>query len=178
MRKREFKTTLSITLSLLFFLPLTAQKISIKDLPSKFRKWLEEEAVYIITPKEKDVFLQLETDSERDLFIEAFWKHRDPTPGTPKNEFKEEHYRRIEYANSRFGIGSPKPGWRTDRGRIYIILGEPMSRDVYSSQRELRDTEIWFYQDMTKYGLPLAFNVVFYRKGFSGDFELYSPNND
>ncbi|GAI04752.1 unnamed protein product, partial [marine sediment metagenome] len=82
------------------------------------------------------------------------------------------------YANQRFGIGSPRPGWHTDRGRIYIILGEPMLRDSYTTQRELRDTEIWFYQDMTKYGLPLAFNVVFYRKGIAADFELYSPNND
>ncbi|NIM91636.1 MAG: GWxTD domain-containing protein [Candidatus Aminicenantes bacterium] len=178
MRKSSFKIALVISLFLLLFLPLFAKKISIKDLPLKYRNWLEKDVIYIITLKEKDVFLQLETDSERDLFIEAFWKHRDPTPGTPENEFKMEHYRRINYANKRFGFGSPKPGWQTDRGRIYIILGEPMERDIYTTQRELRDTEIWFYQEMTKYGLPLAFNVVFYRKGLGGDFELYSPNND
>ncbi len=178
MRRNRLKTALIISLLLLFFLPLYGKKKSIKDLPLKHRNWLEKDVVYIITPKEKDVFLQLETDSERDLFIEAFWKHRDPTPGTPENEFKMEHYRRINYANKRFGFGSPKPGWQTDRGRIYIILGEPMERNIYTTQRELRDTEIWFYQEMTKYGLPLAFNVVFYRKGLGGDFELYSPNND
>jgi GWxTD domain-containing protein len=167
-------------ISLLFFLfvPLLGEKKFIKELPPIFKKWLKEEVIYIITPKEKDVFLQLATDKERELFIEAFWKHRDPTPGTPWNELKTEHYRRIDYANQRFGFGSPKAGWRTDRGRIYIILGEPMLRDSYTTQRELRDTEIWFYQDMTKYGLPLAFNVVFYRKGTAADFELYSPNND
>ncbi len=170
---------ISIIISLFFlFVPLLGEKKSIKELPPKFKKWLKEEVIYIITPKEKDVFLQLETDRERVLFIEAFWKHRDPTPGTPWNEYKTEHYRRIAYANQRLGVGSPKPGWRTDRGRIYIILGEPMQRDSYTTQRELRDTEIWFYQDMTKYGLPPAFNLVFYRKGMAADFELYSPNND
>ena len=170
---------ISIISSLFFlFVPLLGEKKSIKELPPKSKKWLKEEVIYIITPKEKDVFLQLETDKERKLFIEAFWKHRDPTPGTPWNEYKTEHYRRIAYANQRLGVGSPKPGWRTDRGRIYIILGEPMQRDSYTTQRELRDTEIWFYQDMTKYGLPLAFNLVFYRKGMAADFELYSPNND
>lgn len=170
---------ISIISSLFFlFVPLLGEKKSIKELSPKSKKWLKEEVIYIITPKEKDVFLQLETDKERKLFIEAFWKHRDPTPGTPWNEYKTEHYRRIAYANQRLGVGSPKPGWRTDRGRIYIILGEPMQRDSYTTQRELQDTEIWFYQDMTKYGLPLAFNLVFYRKGMAADFELYSPNND
>ena len=178
MSKSNFKTALIIGLIPLLFVALYGIKISIKNLPLKHRNWLEKDVIYIITPKEKDVFLQLETDSERDLFIEAFWKHRDPTPGTPENEIKMEHYRRINYANRRFGVGSPRPGWQTDRGRIYIILGEPMERDIYTSQRELRDTEIWFYQEMTKYGLPLAFNIVFYRKGLGGDFELYSPNND
>ncbi|MBE0461515.1 MAG: GWxTD domain-containing protein [Candidatus Aminicenantes bacterium] len=178
MEKNKIKIFSIIIVLLFFFIPLTGEKKSAKDLPLKHNKWLEEEAVYIITPKEKDVFLQLETDRERDLFIEAFWKQRDPTPGTPENEYKIEHYRRINYANQRLGVGSPKPGWRTDRGRIYIILGEPFQKDSYSSLRELWDTEIWFYQDMTRYGLPQAFYVVFYRKGFGGDFELYSPNSD
>ncbi|MBS3819422.1 GWxTD domain-containing protein, partial [bacterium] len=69
------------------------------NLPERYRKWLEEEVVYIITPLEKEVFLKLKTDRERDLFIEAFWKHRDPNHSTPENEFKEEHYRRLNYVN-------------------------------------------------------------------------------
>ena len=94
-------------------------------LPAQYKKWLEEDVVYIIVPLEKDVFLKLQTDRERDLFIEAFWKQRDPTPGMANNEFKTEHYRRINYANRYLGRSAPLPGWRTDRGRIYIILGEP-----------------------------------------------------
>ncbi|GAH08731.1 unnamed protein product, partial [marine sediment metagenome] len=101
--------------------------IKIKDLPPSYRKWLEEEVVYIITPKEKEVFLQLEGDRERDMFVDAFWKVRDPEPSTPKNEFREEHYGRINYANLWFGRGTPTQGWRTDMGRIHIILGEPNS---------------------------------------------------
>ena len=178
MKKTKHRIICLLSLLILIFSSLDGGKKSAKDLPLRFKKWLQEEVVYIITPKEKEVFLELETDRQRALFTEAFWKQRDPTPGTPENEFKTEHYRRIEYANKKFGVGSPKAGWRTDRGRIYIILGEPMSRDSYTSQRELRDTEIWFYNDMTKYGLPLAFNVVFYRKGLGSDYELYSPNND
>ncbi len=178
MEKSRLKVICLISLSFIIFSSLEGEKKSAKDLPFRFKRWLQEEVVYIITPKEKEVFLELETDKERELFIDAFWKQRDPTQGTPENEFKKEHYRRVDYANMRFGVGSPKAGWRTDRGRIYIILGEPMSRDSYTTQRELRDTEIWFYNEMTKYGLPLAFNVVFYRKGLGSDYELYSPNND
>jgi GWxTD domain-containing protein len=96
------------------------------DLPDRYKTWLNEEVVYIITKTERRVFLELQTDRERDLFIEAFWKHRDPTPSSPENEFKTEHYRRIKYANGYLGRETPRPGWRTDRGRMYIILGEPL----------------------------------------------------
>jgi len=162
--------------SSLFIHPRT--KKNIKELPLKYRKWLEEEVVYIITPKEKEVFLQLETDRERELFIKAFWKQRDPTPGTPENEFKEEHYRRIRYANLWFGRGTPTPGWKTDMGRIYIILGEPKSIERYENLTQIYPTIVWFYQGMSKYGLPDAFYVVFFKKYGAGDYELYSPIKD
>ena len=79
--------------------------------------------IYIITPEERAAFTQLSNDEERDQFIEAFWQRRDPTPGTLENGYKEEHYRRIAYADEHFGAGVP--GWKTDRGRIYIIHGPP-----------------------------------------------------
>jgi GWxTD domain-containing protein len=84
-----------------------AKKKSPKDLPLQYRRWLEEEVVYIISPKERDVFLQLEADRERETFMKAFWKQRDETPDTEKNEFREEHYRRITYANQWFGRDTP-----------------------------------------------------------------------
>ncbi|GAB4113149.1 MAG: hypothetical protein Kow001_14790 [Acidobacteriota bacterium] len=88
-----------------------------------FRKWLEEDVVYIITPEEKATFLKLTTDEERENFIEQFWARRDPDPTTAENEFREEHFRRIAYANEHFHSGVP--GWRTDRGIIYIKFGPP-----------------------------------------------------
>jgi GWxTD domain-containing protein len=148
------------------------------ELPPRFKKWLEQEVVYIITPLEKEVFLQLKTDKERDLFIEAFWNQRDPTSGTPENEFKEEHYRRINYANHHFGRGVPKLGWETDRGRIYIILGEPRGIDRYTGGTQVYSTEVWFYQGLTQYGLPAGFNLVFFQKDGLGEYVLYSPIAD
>ncbi len=144
-------------------------------LPEQYRKWLEEEVVYIIRSKEKDIFLQLETDRERDIFVEAFWKQRDPTPGTPENEFKKEHYRRIAYANKFLGRDTPKPGWKTDRGRIYIILGDPVDIDRYESSDNYYPSEVWFYQGDVKYGLPPHFNIAFFKKRGIGEYILYSP---
>ncbi len=92
-----------------------------KELATPYKKWLEEEVPYIISDEERAAFLQLATNEEREQFIESFWQRRDPTPDTVENEFKEEHYRRIAYANERFASGVP--GWRTDRGRIYVIWG-------------------------------------------------------
>jgi len=149
-----------------------------QGLPEKYRKWLEEEVVYIITPRERSVFLQLRTDRERELFIEAFWKQRDPTPNTPRNEFREEHYRRIEHANHYFGRNTPKPGWKTDRGRIYIILGEPQDIMRTSGKSEVYPTETWFYQGMTDLGFPPGFHLIFYQRGATGEYRLYSPLQD
>jgi len=92
-----------------------------KELETPFRKWLNEDVFYIITDEEKTAFKRLATDDEREQFIEQFWLRRDPTPDTQENEYKEEHYRRIAYANERFASGIP--GWKTDRGRIYITFG-------------------------------------------------------
>jgi len=102
-----------------------------QELGSTYKKWLNEDVRWIITPEELSAFKQLSNDEERDQFIEQFWLRRDPTPDTPENEFKEEHYRRIAYANEHFAAG--KPGWMTDRGRIYIIFGPPDEIDSHPS---------------------------------------------
>jgi GWxTD domain-containing protein len=102
-----------------------------KELATPYKKWLEEEVPYIITGEERSAFLQLQTNEEREQFIEGFWQRRDPTPDTVENEFKEEHYRRIAYANERFSSGIP--GWRTDRGRMYIMWGPPDSIETHSA---------------------------------------------
>ena len=94
-----------------------------QELSKPYKKWLDEDVIYIITDEERAAFKQLSNDEERDNFIEAFWQRRDPTPDTEENEYKEEHYQRIAYANEHFAAGVP--GWRTDRGRIYIVFGKP-----------------------------------------------------
>ncbi len=94
-----------------------------KELGSVYKKWLDDEVGYIILDEEKDAFKKLSTNEEREQFIEQFWGLRDPTPDTQENETRDEHYRRIAYTNERFASGIP--GWRTDRGRIYIIWGPP-----------------------------------------------------
>jgi GWxTD domain-containing protein len=94
-----------------------------KELETPYRRWLTEDVAYIITDEERTAFKRLQTDEERDQFIEQFWLRRDPTPDTVENEYKEEHYRRIAYANEHYASGIP--GWKTDRGRIYIMYGPP-----------------------------------------------------
>src|SRR5580658_8359743 len=102
-----------------------------KELETPYRKWLNEDVVYIITDEERQAWKRLATDEEREQFIEQFWLRRDPTPDTAENEFKEEHYRRIAYANERYASGIP--GWKSDRGRIYITYGPPDEIEDHSS---------------------------------------------
>ena len=102
-----------------------------QEVSKVYKKWLDEDVVYIITDEERAAFKQLSNDEERDNFIEAFWQRRDPTPDTEENEYKEEHYQRIAYANEHFAAGVP--GWKTDRGRIYIVFGKPDETDSHPS---------------------------------------------
>ena len=106
------------------------------ELSKTYKKWLNEDVVWIITDEERAAFKQLSNDEERDNFIEAFWQRRDPTPDTEENEYKEEHYRRIAYANEHFAAGIP--GWKSDRGRIYIMYGARRRNRLASLRRHLR----------------------------------------
>ncbi|MGA9686633.1 MAG: GWxTD domain-containing protein [Candidatus Sulfotelmatobacter sp.] len=109
-----------------------AQKRALNiELSKTYKKWLNEDVVWIITDQERAAFKQLSNDEERDNFIEAFWQRRDPTPDTEENEYKEEHYRRIAYANEHFAAGIP--GWKTDRGRMYIMYGPADEVDSHPS---------------------------------------------
>jgi len=157
---------------------LDKQEKSLRSMPQHHKDWLEKDVIYIITPKEKEIFLQLESDKERDVFIKAFWKQRDPTTGTPENEFKEEHYRRIAYANEYFGRGTTRPGWQTDQARIYIILGPPLDIGRYEVESSVHPARIWSYEGKPEFGLPSHFNIVFFKRKGMGEFVLYSPAQD
>ena len=104
-------------------------KQTLKELDNAYKQWLNEDVVYIITPEERNAFLQLQTNEEREQFIEQFWLRRSSNPDLPDNDFKEEHYRRIAYANEHFASGIP--GWKTDRGRMYIMWGPPDEIDSH-----------------------------------------------
>ena len=108
-----------------------AQREVRKELKGAYRTWLEQDVPYIISDQETKAFRSLSNDEERDAFIEQFWLRRNPDPDSPDNEFREEHYRRITYANEHFAAG--KPGWKTDRGHIYISFGKPDSIDSHPS---------------------------------------------
>ena len=109
---------------------LAAQKALRQELKGAYKTWLNQDVIYIITDEERKAFLSLGNDEERDAFIENFWLRRNPNPDSPENEFREEHYRRIQYANEHFAAG--EPGWKTDRGRIYIMWGPPDSIDRHN----------------------------------------------
>ncbi len=142
-----------------------------KELESPYKKWLDEEVVWIISDEERAAFKRLQTDDERQAFIEQFWLRRDPTPDTEENEYKEEHYRRIAWANDRFASGVP--GWKTDRGRIYIMYGPPDENDSHTSggpgERSIEEGggettffpyEIWRYRYLECCGTDVQIEFV------------------
>ncbi len=148
-----------------------------KDLPQRYQDWLKL-TTYIIMPVEREVFLKLGNDKDRDIFVESFWKQRDPTPATPQNEYKDEHIRRVEYANKIYHRGTPRPGWMTDMGRIYIILGQPNSIERFDGTAGIHPCQVWYYFGDAAKRLPTYFGLVFYQRGGSGEYRLYNPLSD
>ncbi len=161
-------------LLLIFVFEIVADE-RLERLTPPLRKWLEEEVVYIISDPETELFLSLETQEERERFIEAFWRVRDPDPATKQNEFIAEHYRRLDYANQSLSRETARPGWKTDRGRMYIILGEPQQITRFESQNEVVQCELWVYPAQPEKGLPSSFNLLFFRRRAVGEYELYNP---
>ncbi|MDD8027701.1 MAG: GWxTD domain-containing protein [Acidobacteriota bacterium] len=142
-------------------------------LSAKHKAWLEDEVAYIITPVERDVFKKLETDADRDSLIVEFWRQRDPTPGTPRNEFKDEHYRRLAFADKTFSKGVPFQGRKTERGRIYIALGPPVDVQRYMDI-DINPSEIWTFRGNPALGQIPLFRILFYQRG-GGDYVIYNP---
>ncbi len=154
----------------------------LKELDNQYRDWLEEDVFYIITPEERSAFLRLSTNEEREQAIEEFWQRRNPNPETPDyNPFKEEHYRRIAYANEHFTSGLP--GWKTDRGRIYIVWGPPDQVDPHPAGGPYERTpdegggltmaypfEDWRYHYMEGVGTDITLEFV--DPGMAGEYHL------
>src|ERR1035438_332832 len=141
-----------------------------KELETPYRKWLNEDVAYIITDEERTAFKRLQTDEEREQFIEQFWLRRDPTPDTVENEFKEEHYRRIAYSNENFA--SAIAGWKTDRGRIYITYGPPDEKRSMALLLGLPAilTEQWLYHYIE--GVGPNVEIDFVRAPGTGEYRM------
>ena len=114
---------------------------------SGWQKWLNEDAVYIISDEERAAFERLTTDEERRHFVEQFWERRNPNPGSAENKFKQEHYRRIAFANRRFGTKAGRPGWQTDRGHIYIVYGPPDEIEAHPKTGDKYAVQAWRYRN-------------------------------
>jgi GWxTD domain-containing protein len=135
----------------------------------KWAKWLSEDVCYIITTQEVAEFYKLDSEQDRDKFVEDFWNRRNPKPGSQENKFKVEHYRRIAYANQHFAADIP--GWKTDRGHIYILYGPPDSIDRHYSDAgsnsdavgavtSPHDSEVWHYRLIESIGKDIGFTFV------------------
>jgi len=162
----------------LFIVCLTAQAATKAKtpLPEPYKRWLNEEVVYIITDEEKKAFLQLTTDGDRDRFIDEFWEVRNPARGSKRNTFKEEHYQRLQYANETFGRHSNTPGWMTDMGRAYIEFGKPVSKVNFTGYGQIYPLELWFYENNTgETALPPFFYILFFIPEDIGEYRFYHP---
>jgi len=174
---RDCLIALLLAVTMLFSIGSAGQTIKERDLPPQYQEWLKLVS-YIILQKEKDVFLQLATDRDRDVFMESFWKQRDPTPGTPQNEFRDEHVKRFNYANTYYRRGTTREGWMTDMGRFHIILGPPSSDERFEGTAGIHPCRVWYYYGDRAKGLPTYFALVFFQRGGSGEFKLYNPTSD
>lgn len=177
MRRPRRHLALVLALALAAALPAAGQKTAVKDLAPRFQQWLDLVA-YHIQPVEKDVFLKLTNDRDRDIFVDTFWKQRDPTPGTPENEYKEEIEKRFKYCNQFYGRGTTREGWKTDMGRIHMVLGPPASVEHFEASIGLVPCYSWSYYGDARRELPPQFYLLFYQRGGVGEFKLYDPVTD
>jgi GWxTD domain-containing protein len=150
---------ISLLLASVYFFPQDALPTQVPGklwrdpyLSERYEKWLTEDVVYIATTQERKEFRNLTSDQQRDEFIAAFWERHNPTPGSAHNAYKEEHYRRIAYANEHFA--DDVPGWRTDRGHVYIIYGPPDSVELHPWWSP--PTETWSYASAEGLANPRA----------------------
>ncbi|MCP4147721.1 MAG: GWxTD domain-containing protein, partial [bacterium] len=152
-------------------------KKNLKELNSRYRKFINM-VEYISTDEELKIFKKLPTVRDREVFIKFFWKHRDPVPSTPENEYKLEIEKRFAHVNSFFSRGTPLPGWKTARGKIYMVLGKPATIENFDNEQGLYPARVWSYYGDKELGLPTYFNIVFFKRRGTGDWILYNQTTD
>ena len=161
--------------ALLASLPAQTQ-VGPSQLKPEYQKWLKEDVRWIITDEERHDFMKLATDDQRDQFVVNFWERRNPTPGSKTNAFKEEHYRRLAFANQHFAASVP--GWKTDRGRIYIMYGPPDSIETHSPVKHANGLasdadlpyQVWHYNHLK--GIGDDQNIKFVDVCSCGNYKL------
>jgi GWxTD domain-containing protein len=171
------KKTLLILFISLFSLSLFAADQPKLPVSKEDKKFLDD-VYWIISDYEKDAFLSLEKEDDRNRFVDTFWENRDPTPGSKENEFKEEHYKRLEHANKEFGRETAIPGSKTDRGRVWILLGKPQFTKRLPASFDNVPMELWQYVGNTGYGLPSSLYLLFYQRDNIPPYRLYTPLQD
>jgi len=129
----------------------------------------------IITKTEKEIFLKLKTEEERNRFIQVFWNQRDFLPDTSENEFYQEYMKRVMFADANFGRETSRRGSQTERGYFYLLLGPPLERQLFTTSSGLLPLELWQYKGEVKFGLPSFFYLIFYQPQGLGEYRLYHP---
>jgi len=151
---------------------------TLDQLSAKHRAWLEREVMWIIIDTEREVFMRLPSEAQRDEFMRQFWIHRDPTPGTARNEFREIHDQRLAYADREYGRETGREGRLTDRGRAVVLFGAPRAVDRFPGSPVTVPLEVWSYAVDPVLGVPPFFSLVFFRERGIGEHRMYSPLAD
>jgi GWxTD domain-containing protein len=164
-----------------FLSPVQAEK---KKQGEKYEQWLKEEIKLLVTPEEEAAFKKLANDEEKDKFIELFWAKRDPSPGTPVNEFRDEWYKRLDFVNKNYSKGSVSKGWHSDMGRVYMIFGPPYKIQAAQGGPKPESSggsqieappEMWTYQPMPALGLTSNFTITFRNYQYGYDLDQQTP---
>jgi len=158
-------------------LPGKERKQILKNLEDRYKLWWNM-INYISTKEERDIFLKLTNNKDRDMFIRTFWLQRDPTPGTEENEYKKEIEERFAYVEKYFSRGSSKPGWMTDMGRFHMILGKPTSIERFESKPGVYPAQVWYYHGDPTLGLPALFTITFFKPYNTTEWKFYHPIQD
>jgi len=153
------------------------RKQVLKNLEDRYKYWWNM-IYHISTDDERNIFLKLTNNRDRDIFIRTFWQQRDPTPGTEENEYKKEIEERFVHVNKYFSRGTSRPGWMTDMGRFYMILGKPTSIERFDSKPGLYPAQVWYYHGDPTLGLPTLFTVTFYKPHNTTEWKFYHPIQD
>jgi len=160
---------------LFLILIFTALPLLLKEkLSDEHKNWLDTVSP-IITKTEREIFLKLKTEEERNRFIQVFWKQRDYLPDTSENEFYQEYMKRVRFADANFGRQTSKRGSQTDRGYFYLLLGPPLERQLFTTSSKLLPLELWYYRGEQEFGLPPFFYLIFYQPQGLGEYRLYYP---